>query len=384
MEENQWFDDYAENEESQPVEEYNISATPNDFNILTINSFLESGSVRVPGFQRNYVWDMARASKLIESLILGLPVPQIFLYERERNQFLVIDGQQRLMSIYYFLQQRFPRTEKRAELRAIFDKHAKIPSDVVQDDSYFIDFALKLPSSISTKQNPFNDLSYDSLGHYKTSFELRTIRNVIVKQTSPTDDSSMFEIFNRLNTGGVNLKPQEIRSSMYHSPFYDLLSTVNTRDTWRKLIGLPAPDVHMKDIEFLLRAIALLANGSNYAPSMSRFLNEFSRKAITTPPEKNQFLKELFDAFLDACDNLPKGAFLRGTRFNVALFEAVFVGTCERAFKNKQLPFGTITKTRFSRLKNDKKFAKAMHEGTTKTENIATRLERAREILKPL
>jgi uncharacterized protein with ParB-like and HNH nuclease domain len=104
-----WFEDYAESADDIQVGEYDITAAPNDFNVLTINSFLELGAVRIPGFQRNYVWDLGRASKLIESLILGLPVPQVFLYEVERNRFLVIDGQQRLMSIYYFVKQRFPR-----------------------------------------------------------------------------------------------------------------------------------------------------------------------------------------------------------------------------------------------------------------------------------
>jgi Protein of unknown function DUF262 len=135
-----WFDDYAEDIDDIQIEEYDITAAPNDFNVLTIYNFLESGSVRVPGFQRNYVWDLGRASKLIESLILGLPVPQVFLYEVERNKFLVIDGQQRLMSIYYFIKQRFPKKEKRAELRAIFDEHGKLSDAVVHDDTYFETF----------------------------------------------------------------------------------------------------------------------------------------------------------------------------------------------------------------------------------------------------
>jgi uncharacterized protein with ParB-like and HNH nuclease domain len=70
---------------------------PNDFK-LTLFSFIESKAVKIPGFQRNYVWDIMRASKLIESPIIGLPIAQIFLYEEGRNSFLVIDGQQRLMS----------------------------------------------------------------------------------------------------------------------------------------------------------------------------------------------------------------------------------------------------------------------------------------------
>ena len=103
------YDDYAEGEEEiSGVEDYDVSTSPNDFNISTMYNFIKSGVLVIPGFQRNYVWDVRRASKLVESLIIGLPVPQIFLYEAARNQFHVIDGQQRLMSLYYFIEQRFP------------------------------------------------------------------------------------------------------------------------------------------------------------------------------------------------------------------------------------------------------------------------------------
>ena len=154
-EETKWFDDYAEEGDEIQIEEYDITAAPNDFNVLTIFNFLESGAVRIPGFQRNYVWDLGRASKLIESLILGLPVPQVFLYEIERNKFLVIDGQQRLMSIYYFIKQRFPKKEKRTDLRAIFDEQGKIPDHVVHDDVYFENFRLKLPEGFQKEPESF-------------------------------------------------------------------------------------------------------------------------------------------------------------------------------------------------------------------------------------
>jgi Protein of unknown function DUF262 len=96
-----------EEEEEGQIDEYDLNSTPNDFNVVTIYNFIDSGAVKIPGFQRAYVWDLRRASKLIESLIIGLPVPQVFLYEEGRNSFLVIDGQQRLMTMYYFMMQRF-------------------------------------------------------------------------------------------------------------------------------------------------------------------------------------------------------------------------------------------------------------------------------------
>ncbi|MBF0436860.1 MAG: DUF262 domain-containing protein, partial [Magnetococcales bacterium] len=77
-----WTDPEEDSSEGDiSFSEYEISASPNDFNIRTLNDFIASGVVKIPGFQRNYVWDIKRASKLIESIIIGIPIPQIFLYE---------------------------------------------------------------------------------------------------------------------------------------------------------------------------------------------------------------------------------------------------------------------------------------------------------------
>ena len=379
-----WFEDYAEDADDLQIEEYDITAAPNDFNVLTIYSFLESGSVRIPGFQRNFVWDLGRASKLIESLILGLPVPQVFLYESERNKFLVIDGQQRLMSIYYFIKQRFPRKDKRAELRAIFDEHGKIPDNIIHDDNFFENFRLKLPESLPSHKNKFKGLSYQTLADFKTQFELRTIRNVIIKQNSPQeDDSSMYEVFNRLNTGGVNLKPQEIRTSMYHSEFYEMLYRENATLSWRKVLGNQEPDLHMKDVEILLRGFALLIDLDNYAPSMVRFLNQFSRKCKNHTNEQNIYLSGLFQSFLRACDGLPDNAFLnkKSRRLNVALYEATFAAVCLNAFKEHRQVQGIITQEKLAQLEIDDEFQRATIEGTTQTKNVKRRRDRAFEIL---
>src|SRR4051794_10501912 len=76
-----WLDEASQEVEDLTVDEYDIVSAPNDWNVSTIVNFIESGAVKIPPFQRNYVWDIKRASKLIESLLLGLPVPQVFLFE---------------------------------------------------------------------------------------------------------------------------------------------------------------------------------------------------------------------------------------------------------------------------------------------------------------
>jgi uncharacterized protein with ParB-like and HNH nuclease domain len=326
------------------------------------------------------VWDIKRASKLIESLILGLPVPQLFLYEEGRNHFLVIDGQQRMLSIYYFIKGRFPRKEKRSELRRIFDEQGTIPGSILHDDEYFGPFKLSLPQPLPGRTNKFRGLNYQRLGDYKQQFDLRPVRNVVVKQTKPSDDdSAVFEIFNRLNTGGINLRPQEIRTSLYHSSFYDLLYRINLDARWRRLVNLPDPDVHMKDVEILLRGFAMLVDGDDYKPSMARFLNQFSRRCRSNDDEKNGYLETLFDSFLDAASGLPSEAFVssRTKRFSIALFEAVFTAAGRQPFQSRGPIRKPISADYVRRLDVDPEFVQASEKASADKTNVAKRLDRA-------
>lgn len=374
----------AEDKETSEIEEYDLTSTPNDFNILTIGSFIDSGAVTIPGFQRNYVWDLKKASKLIESLILGLPVPQLFLYEEGKNKFSVIDGQQRLMTIYYFIKGRFPKADKRPEIRKIFTEHGEIPAEVFHDDDFFRKFKLTLPSDTKGEYGKFHGLSYETLADYKSQFDLRPIRNVIVKQNVPKDDdSSVYEIFNRLNSGGVNLKPQEIRSSLYHSEFYTMIHRVNSNERWRTFLKKPNLDLHMRDFELLLRAYAFLHDRDNYAPSLAKFLNTFSKKAKSFSSEKTSFSESVFNAFMNSCQGLPTDIFInvRTKRFNAFLFEAVFYAFCLNPFNGNQLPSGTIEADKIRELEDDPDFQEATQVGTTSTTNVDKRLNAATRII---
>lgn len=380
----EWFDDYAESEDTVQVQEYDITASPNDFNVMTLFNFVQSGSVQIPGFQRNFIWDRKRASKLIESIILGLPIPQLFLYEQDRNRFLVIDGQQRLLSIYYFIVQRFPKPGKRSELRTIFFHEGQIPEDILRDDTYFQDFNLLLPEALPHQRNKLNGLNYSTLGDYKSQLDLRPIRNIVVKQNEPKEDnSSVYEVFSRLNSGGVNLRPQELRTSMYHSDFYKMLYDINTNEKWRKLMNSFEPDAHMKDIEILLRGFAMLIDGKAYAPSMVRFLNQFSKKCASHSPEQNQYLGDLFESFLDACSRLPDDAFINNSnnRLHIALYEAVFAAACEKVFSARTLIKDFLDSQKIQTLKTDREFLTASSAATTGKVNVEKRLQIATEIL---
>ena len=381
-----WFDGTGEEEEELNVtfKDYEITSSPNDFNITTIVDFVNRGIFVIPGFQRNYVWDIKRASRLIESLIVGLPIPQLFLYEEKRNSLLVIDGQQRLMSIYYFLKGRFPKRSKRPELRRIMAENRTIPDRIMADDTYFQKFNLDLKSRDGRTLSPFHGKNYETLEE-SAVLDLRTVRNMVIKQNLPEEEraSSVFEIFSRLNTGGVNLRPQEIRSSLYHSEFTEALHRANLNPEWRRIISLPEPDLHQKDVETLLRAFALVAAGDAYKEPMSGFLNSFARKSNVIQGDDLVVVENIFAAFFAKARPLSAQDFEgSGGRFNIAVFEAVFRAACTDALaaKNPALVH-EFSSEQLAELKADKSFIDASRFGVGRTSFVKERYARAKAIL---
>lgn len=381
-----WYDieDYEKEEDEIEIKEYDITATPNDYNIATLFNLIDNGIIKMPPFQRNYVWDIKRASKLIESIILGLPIPQVFLYERGKNNFYVIDGQQRLLTIYFFMKQRFPTKSGRDVLRDYMTGEEKINADVLSKDEYFSNFSLKLMSPVPTETNKFNKLKYETLGDYKHTFDyLRTIRTVVIKQNEPDDqDSSMYEIFNRLNTGGQNLTQQEIRMSLFYSDFYGMVLKLNKNSEWRKILGQEVADVHFKDLEIIVRSFAMLFYHEQYQATMNRFLNKFSKMTNRFSAEDIDYLEQVFLKFIESCSQLKEKSFCSASgKFNISFFEAVFVAVCEKAFKEKKLVEGTISQHSLEMLKTDEEYMSASKESLSSKKNVETRIKRAKEIV---
>lgn len=375
-------------EEEITIRPYEVDCLPNDYNITTLISLIERGYMKIPSFQRNYVWKKDMASKFIESIIIGLPIPQLFLFERERNNFLVIDGQQRLVTIYLFKKQRFPKNDKaRSVIRKYLSFGEQIPdSELASDD--FEDFKLKLPST-TNQENQLNKLRYDTLSiikdfDFKGEFDFnRTIRTITIKQIAPSeDDSSMFEIFSRLNSGGVMLKPQEIRMSIYYSPFYEkIVSELNLNSIWRRFLGKKDPDLHMGEVEVLVRAFAMLDMSMQYKSPLRNFLNEFSKKAMHFDEEEVDMLSRLFIDFWSSCDKLPVDAFRNEkNKFVISLFEAVFVTVCEQ-IKLEGLNGRKVAPESLMMLKKDQVFIDASQGNTASATSVTNRLERARNII---
>ena len=208
------------------------------------------------------------------------------------------------------------------------------------------------------------------------------MRSIIIKQNSPEDsDSSMFEIFNRLNTGGLNLTAQEIRASLYYSPFYSMLYKLNANEKWRELLLKEEQDIHAKDIEFIVRGFMLMVYYTDYRPSMTNALNKFSKEVKSFSSEAIDYFEAMFKSFLDACDDLPIGAFCVNNRFNVSKFDAVFAAVCRPFYVEKKYVEGKITKESFDRLSTDEKFLESVQSSTASKKSVDTRIKQSEEII---
>lgn len=378
-----------EKEEDIGIRPYEVDCLPNDYNITTLMSLIARGYMKIPSFQRNYVWKIDMASKFIESIIIGLPIPQLFLFEKARNNFLVIDGQQRLITMYLFKKQRFPKNDiGRSVIRKYLSLGIEIPDEELQGEN-FDEFKLKLPT-LDTQQNLLSGLKYDTLSiikeyDFKGEFDYnRTIRTITIRQVAPADDdSSMFEIFSRLNSGGITLKQQEIRMCMYYSPFYETLVTeMNLNGEWRRFLGKKNPDLHMNEIEVLVRAFALLEMSENYKSPLRNFLNEYSKKAMEFDEKKINTLSGLYNEFWNSCSELCEEAFRNEkNKFVRVLFESVFVTVCEK-IRNDGLNDRKIKPESLVELKQDKQFVESSQGNTAGTASVRKRLERARKIIK--
>jgi len=389
-------DEAEENESLYPSETFKLTTTPNDFNISTIISFLDAGIFKIPDFQRNYVWDINKASKLIESLLIGLPIPQMFLYEKSRNEFYVIDGQQRLMSIYFFVKGRFPRASVRQKLREAYSKGEFIKEEFLQDNKLFSNFSLTLDSKNSPQKNRFHGQDYKNLNpDDKITLDLSTIRNMIIKPSTDSDENvqSMFEIFNRLNSGGVNLNSQEIRMSLYSSNFLKEMLKMNENVVWRKLIlNKENKDLRLKDVESILRLFGMLLAGYEsvlkkengrekveYQNSIVGFLNNVANAIKYLGDEDVKFLSLLWEKFMTEISKLNNYDLNfsdeKNNRVSITFLESIFYGACRKAYIEKDLEKIKISEEYLNKLKSNSDFKDASTGKTTSKTNINNRLK---------
>lgn len=336
-----------------PYVEFDISVSPSDPSLELLAQQIERGDIIIPFYQRKYVWKIEQASKLIESFLMGLPVPQVFLYVNDQDQLEVIDGQQRLMSVKYFLAGLFGEEDDKGR-KQIFKL-----KDLAERSEY--------------NGKTFNDLSPRDQRKLRNS----TLRAINIKQLKPSRrNDSVFHIFERLNTGGTQLKPQEIRNAVYRGNIVGRLSELNETPGWRRILGIARADRNQKDVELILRLFSLFEVWHNYEKPMLRYLNNMmDRDRDFSSDRAKRFLTRFPLVVQIVNDALEKPFRPRGV-INSAVLEAVMVTLLE----NENITSSDLGRC-YKELVSDKSFLNMITGGTTDTLVLKNRLNLAREIL---
>ena len=288
----------------------------------------------VPGFQRNYVWNIKQASRLIESFLLGLPVPAIFLFTDDaKNQQLVIDGQQRLMTVVYFLDGYFGESDSTGR-RKVFRL-----TGLNEKSRYYNKTYADLEESNQAAFNKLND---------------SVLRAFVIKQITPNGNTSVYHIFERLNTGGSQLVGKEIKNCVYHGSFNDLLCNLNNYSNWRKIFGSDTPHKRQKDVELILRFFSFYEKGNDYKRPIKDFMSNYMRENQETSGVKSQDLESLFKATCDkVVDILAEKPFHIWSGLNVVVFDSIFTTLAQNDLKDNLAE-------RYENLKRDDDFIKGV------------------------
>jgi hypothetical protein len=329
-----------------------------DWTTETIVSQLQKENIQLnPRFQRRDAWKLDRKSRFIESLIVGLPIPQIVLAESksDRGKFIVLDGKQRLLSILQFW-----------------------GLGEGANNAYALS-GLTLRGDL--KQKSFKDLSTKPT--YRPDFDElsnRPIRTMVIRNWK--DTNFLHTVFLRLNTGSVNLSPQELRQALLPGPFSDYIDDAAAQsEGLQELLGLIGPDSRMRDIEILARFLAFRFFAEAYPGRMKKFLDNtfeaFNHQWTTYKPKVEaatadfeKGVKELMKVFGNNVAKKPTSV-----SFNRAIFDALI-------FFHSQSIVRTELKSKSSQVKKaydnlfvpGSGFVKAIESDTAGAPNTLARL----------
>lgn len=354
---------------------FNISSFGTDLSFRELISMYDEGDLEKPELQRHYVWDKKEASRFIDSILLGLPVPSIFLAKTEDDRRLIVDGYQRVMTVYDYVK------------RGIFGGDGK-------------SFELSKSEVINERWRgkTFKELS---------DAEQRKIRNtpihaIVFEQKEPKDDDSgMYQIFERINTSGRSLKPQEIRNCVNHGEFNQLLMSLNENKEWRYLYSSTNSNIdsRMADVELILRLFAFsfiskMEEINSNQINLVKYLNFFMKRnkdfSIISKEECLDIFNALMNFFIKTFDlNLfrngkrdTSNVFSFAKKINPAIFDSVCAATVFCYKQNKLSDFDNQSLSeKYIELLENETYQRVISQRTTNTENIKARISLATSIL---
>lgn len=335
-----------------PPEQRRLHTETADLTVSSLHGLLSNGKIVVPEFQRGYVWNRTQASKLIESLIIQCPIPVIYFSQQPDNTLIVVDGNQRLMTIKLFLNDGFP-------LQGL------------------------------TTYPELNNYSWSQLDpRFRDHINNRTIRCItILKDTHP---QIKFDVFERLNTGSVKLNGQELRHGINHGPLMEGIDDLTKNETWKRLSGIKQ-DKRMKGAELILRFFAMRYNREKYEKPLSSFLDAFSATNKSISDQNWNTWRTEFLSTLDLVEHyLGKQSFkiltaegVAAGSFNSAVFDAQMVGfaeTSSNAIRNKNADVAAV-RAAIAGLFGHQQFGMSVQRATSDESSVAIRINKMIELL---
>ena len=354
------------NEELSNDDLFNISSWGADPSVRELITQYSEGDIEKPELQRKYVWNKKVASRFIESLLLGLPVPSIFLANIESTgKRLIIDGYQRIRTLHDYIHEGIWRG----------------------DDSVF----RLVDSTVINKR--WRNKTFDELSESdKRRLKNYTIHAIIFEQRRPANDSAMFQIFERINTSGVSLNDQEVRNCVYQGAMNTRLFELNQKKEWRVLFGKKTQDNRMIDLELILRFFAMnkpeiyLSNEKNFV--LKKILND----EMANNRSESDYLDRICDDFVNTIDfiykyfgeeafyNLQKDLQKIRKRLYPTVYDSLMIATSIALSKGFN-PTGIDLKARRMAMLKDESYRESIIQGTMTVEHIQTRIRRALEIV---
>ncbi|WGE59492.1 DUF262 domain-containing protein [Actinobacillus equuli] len=349
---------------------FNITSWGADMSFRELISMYDDNELLKPELQRKYVWDKVEASRFIESILLGLPIPSIFLARTVENNMLIIDGYQRIMTVYDYVK------------KGIFSK----------DNSIF-----RL-----TKNEKINERWRGKAFHELSESDQKKIRQTTIhaiifeskNKRQDRNDSSLYQIFERINTSGKVLKPQEIRNCVYQGPLNRLLFELNLNLKWRALFGSQLEDSRMSDLEFILRFLGLkdssIKDKNEGQISLKKYLNDFMGNEVYNTDSyinesKNIFIdtmNKIYELFGDnAFHNLSSDGVTYQSRFHPTIFDSISIATAYAIEKNINFSHIENVRDKHMNLLNNSQFKEFITIRTTNVEHINGRIKLATSIL---
>lgn len=334
-----------------PPAERRVVTQPVDLSVQTLIEQWGDKALILPDIQREYVWDNGKASRLIESLVLNIPIPALYFAENQDAKYEIIDGHQRVRSIVRYMNNEFSLSGM-AVLRE------------------------------------YKGLRFHQLPEREQRFlRMRTLRTILISIDS--HPNMRFEIYERLNTGAILLNAQELRNSIYRGRFNNLLHELAKASAFRELIGTKMPRRRMVDEELILRFFSLHFELDQYRTPLKRFLNEFMRKYKEASDSDILQFRSIFEKTVTTVHQLFGKAAFRITDtdgntiepiVNRALFDAQMLASVWTTSSLEYVDFVSV-KRELSRLFGDESFLDAIQRATG---DRARTLKRLRETVNAL